>query len=84
MESFGIGLRLILLIAGISLAVITVLRMRSGKISLPRWACAVLTISMILLLVVTLIGMLPPSIVTVTNPFVTEDTHIVTPGTSPK
>lgn len=84
MESFGIGIRLILLVAGILLTVLTLLRMRSGQIALPRWTSAGLAAFMIVLLLVTVAGMLPPSEVIITNPLVNEETHIVTPDTAPK
>ncbi len=80
MEIFGIGFRFLLLIAGIILTAITMLRMRSGQITLPRWGKILLSAAMILVLIITLIGMLPPIAVHVTNPFVSEDTHIVTPA----
>lgn len=80
MEIFGIGFRLLLLIAGIILTVITMLRMRSGQIALPRWRKILLSAAMILGLLITLIGILPPIEVRVTNPFVSEETHVVTPA----
>lgn len=80
MEIFGIVFSFLLLIVGIILTAITMLRMRSGQISLPGWAKVLLSAAMILMLVITLIGMLPPIEVHVTNPFLSEDTHIVTPA----
>ena len=65
---------------GIVLTVITMLRMHSGKIALPRWGKVLLSIAMITMLVITLLGILPPLEVDVVNPFITEDTVIVTPA----
>lgn len=79
MEIFGIGFSFLLLIAGIILTAITIFQMCSGRLSLPGWAKVLLSAAMILMLIVTLIGMLPPIEVHVTNPFVSEETHFVTP-----
>lgn len=69
-----------LLIAGAALTVITIRRMKNGQIVVPRWGKALLSIAMIAMLVITLLGMLPSPEVDVVNPFITEETHIVTPA----
>lgn len=73
---FGISM----LLGGIVLTVITMARMRSGQISLPGWGKVFLCIGMIAMLLVLVLGMLPPDVIEVTNPFVEEYTHIVTPS----
>lgn len=73
---FGISM----LLGGIVLTVITMARMRSGQISLPGWSKVLLCIGMIAMLLVLALGMLPPDVIEVTNPFVEECTHIVTPS----
>lgn len=79
--AFGIAsiFQVLLFVTGLVLTIITACRMKTGQISLPGWAKILLTIAMILGLAITLIGMLPPMEATVTNPFITEETHIVTP-----
>lgn len=79
--AFGIAsiFQVLLFVTGLVLTIITIRRMKIGQISLPGWAKILLTIAMILGLAITLIGMLPPMEATVTNPFITEETHIVTP-----
>lgn len=78
--NMGEIISLIMLAAGIALTVITMLWMRSGRLSLPSWGKIVLSAAMVLGLLVTLAGMLPPLEVQVDNPFVEEHTHIVTPA----
>ena len=73
---FGI----VMLLSGIILTVVTMVRMRSGKISLPRWGKVLLSTAMIAMLLILVLGMLPPDVIEVTNPFVEEYTHIVTPS----
>lgn len=70
---------LIMLAAGIVLTVITIRRMVSGQIDLPKWTRLLLAAVMILGLLVTLAGMLPPEVIQVDNFFVTEYTEIVQP-----
>lgn len=72
-------IHMILFLVGIVLTVITIRRMIKGQISLPLWAKILLSTAMILGLLITFIGMLPPMEATVTNPFITEETHIITP-----
>lgn len=76
---YGLGITCLLLIAGIVLTVITVHRMITGRISLPRWAKLLLTAAMILSLLIVLLSMLPPLNIPVDKFFVNEQTHIVTP-----
>ena len=57
----------LMLAAGIILTVITMLRMYSGKINIPRWAKILLSLAMIVMLVITLLGMLPTRTITVTT-----------------
>ena len=79
MEIIGIGFSFLLLLAGIILTAITIFQMCSGRLSLPGWAKVLLSAAMIFMLIVALIGMLPPIEFHVANPFVTEETHFVTP-----
>ena len=82
MEMFNVGgvFALILLISGIVLTVITIRRMIIGQISLPGWGKILLSIAMVLMLLITLLGMLPPLEVTLENPFVETHTNIVFPA----
>ena len=82
MEMFNVGgvFALILLISGIVLTVITIRRMITGQISLPGWGKILLSIAMVLMLLITLLGMLPPLEVKVDNPFVETYPHVVTPA----
>ena len=74
---FGISM----LLGGIVLTVVTMARMRSGQISLPGWGKVLLSIAMIAMLLVLVLGMLPPHIIeVVVDPFVETHTHIVTPS----
>lgn len=75
---FGISM----LLGGIVLTVITITRMVSGQIDLPGWAKGLLCFGMITMLLILVLGMLPPDVVEITNPFVEEYTHIVTPDAS--
>lgn len=79
MEIFNIGgiFALILLISGIVLTFVTIRRMIRGQISLPGWGKWLLSAAMIGMLLITLIGMLPPLEVNVENSFVETNTHIV-------
>ena len=79
--AFGVAsvLQALLLVTGLILTIITIRRMVTCQITLPRWAKILLSIAMILGLAITLVGMLPPMEATVTNPFITEETHIVIP-----
>lgn len=71
--------RLLMLLAGIVLTVITVRRMVRREICVPGWAKVLLTAGMILLQLILLLSILPPLKVEVDNPFVNEQTHVVTP-----
>ena len=73
----GGGIMILLLIMGIILTIITIRRMITGQISLPRRAKILLSTVMIAWLLFMMLMMLPPT--TVDNIFITEDTHIVTP-----
>lgn len=77
MEITGIGFTLLLLIFGLILTIITIRRMVTGLISLPRWGKILLIITMITSLLILVLMMLPP--LKVDNIFVTEDTVVVTP-----
>lgn len=80
METIGVGSSFLLFIVGIILTVITMQRMHSGKITLPGWAKILLSLAMIAMLAITLVSMLPPSVVhLVEDVFIDEATHIVTP-----
>ena len=80
--SFSLGgfFYILALIGGIILTVITMSRMFNGQLSLPGWGKVFLCIGMIAMLLVLVLGMLPPDVIEVTNPFVEEYTHIVTPS----
>ena len=67
----------LMLLAGIVLTVITMHRMISGKISLPRWTKILMSLAMIAMLVIILLGMLPTRTITVTTD---QTTQIITPG----
>lgn len=72
--------QILLLITGAVLIVITIRRMVTGQIALSRWVKILLSTAMILGLLITLIGMLPPSVLhSVEDTFITEETHIVIP-----
>ena len=73
---------ILMLIGGIILTVITMSRMFNGQLSLPGWGKVFLCIGMIAMLLVLVLGMLPPDVIEVTNPFVEEYTHIVFPDAS--
>ena len=75
---FGI----VMLLSGIILTVVTMTRMRSGKISLPQLGKVLLSITMIAMLVILFLSMLPPHLIEVENPFVETETHIVFPDPS--
>ena len=71
---------LLLLFSGTVLTFITIRRMITGQICLPGWAKVLLTCLMLLMLLCTLLSMLPPARIGITNIFITEDTHIVLPA----
>lgn len=75
---FGI----VMLLSGIILTVVTMTRMRSGKISLPQLGKVLLSITMIAMLLILVLSMLPPDVIKDTNPSVEEHTHIVFPDAS--
>lgn len=74
----GGGIMILLLIMGLILTIITIRRMVTGQIVLPRWAKILLSTVMVAWLLFLLLMMLPP--INVDNIFVTEDTHIVIPA----
>ena len=67
----------LLLLSGCLLSFITIRRMIRGQIALPGWTKWLLSAAMIGMLLITLIGMLPPLEVKVDNPFTETHTHIV-------
>ena len=67
----------LMLAAGIVLTVITMVRMRSGKIRIPLWSKILLSFAMIAMLVITLLGMLPTRSVAVNRDHTTQ---IITPS----
>ena len=67
----------LMLTAGIVLTIITMVRMYSGKIHIPHWAKVLLSLAMIFMLLITLMGMLPTSTVTVTRDHTSQ---IITPA----
>lgn len=81
MELTSVVFNIMMLLAGIILTAITMLRMRSGKIDLPGWGKFLLCTAMIAMLVITVLSMLPPSVLhLVEEVFIDEHTHIVTPS----
>lgn len=86
MEAYALSIggicMLLLLVSGTVLSVITIRRMISGQLLLPGWAKIMLSVGMIFMLLTTLISILPVFEVAITNPFVTEDFHVVTPSIS--
>lgn len=73
----GGGIMILLLIIGIILTIITIRRMITGQIVLPRWAKILLSAVMVAWLLFMLLMMLPP--LKADNVFITEETHIVAP-----
>lgn len=75
---------ILMLPAGIALTVITIMRIRSGKISLPQWAKVLLVVGMILSQIILVLGMMPPSVYqAVEDTFIHTDTRPVTPMDPP-
>lgn len=70
-----------MLVSGIVLTVITMIRIRNGKILLPSWGKFLICTAMIAMLVIQIAAMLPPDVVRVDNPFEIVDTRPVTPWT---
>ena len=73
---------ILMLIGGIILTVITTRCMFNGQLSLPGWGKVFLCIAMIAMVVILFLGMLPPQLIEVENPFVETHTHIVFPDPS--
>ncbi len=73
----GIGTTVLLLIFGIVLTIITIRRMITGRISLPKWGKVMLSVAMIGWLLFLILCILPP--VEVDNIFVNEYTDVITP-----
>lgn len=72
-------LYILMLPTGITLTVITILRMRSGKITLPPWAKVLVVAGMILSQVILAAAMMPTSVYqAVQDAFVNTATHSVT------
>lgn len=80
--AFSIGgiVSILMLIGGIALTVITMLRMRSGRITLPTWGKVLLCGAMIAMVLIQAVCLLPPDVVRVDNPFEEEYIHIVMPS----
>lgn len=74
----GIGSTPLLLIFGIILTIITIRRMVTGRISLPRWGKVLLSAAMIAWILFLALSILPP--VEADNIFVDEHTQIITPA----
>ena len=73
-------LHIFMLPIGIVLTIITILRMRTGQISLTRWAKIMLIIGMILSQLILVAGMMPPSVYrAVEDAFINTDTQPVAP-----
>ncbi len=73
-------LYMLMLPVGITLTIITILRMRSGKITLPKWAKMLLVVGMILSQVILAAAMMPPAVYQARHDtLVNTDTHSVTP-----
>lgn len=73
----GGGIMILLLLFGLILTIITIRRMLTGRISLPKWGKVLLSIAMIGWLLVMVLTMLPPT--EADNIFVDEYTEIITP-----
>lgn len=72
-------LTILMLPAGLTLTVITILRMRSGKIFLPRWAKILVITGMLFSQVILIAAMLPTGVYqAVVDTFIGQDTHSVT------
>lgn len=69
---------LLMLLVGVILTIITIRRMVRGAIRVPGWAKVLLVMGMILLQLTQLLSILPPIEVDVDNPYVNEETRIVT------
>lgn len=78
MEALGIGSNLLLLLFGIVLSIITIRRMMTGRISLPRWGNALLILGMIAALLIIVLSMLPP--LELDNVFVNEYNETIIPA----
>ena len=72
---FAIGM----LVSGIVLTVVTMTRMRSGKIVLPTWAKVLLCTAVIAMLLIQIASLLPPDIIRLDDPIVSTDTHSTSP-----
>lgn len=73
-------LHIFMLPIGIVLTIITILRMRTGQISLTRWAKIMLIIGMILSQLILVASMMPPSVYrAVEDTFINTDTQPVAP-----
>ena len=72
-------LYILMLPAGIALTVVTLLRMRNGKIVLPQWAKVLLIAGMILSQIILVVVMMPPTVYqAVADTFINTDTHSIT------
>lgn len=78
MGALGIGSNILLLIFGIVLSIITIRRMMTGRISLPRWGNALLILGMIAALLIIVLSMLPP--LELDNVFVNEYNETIIPA----
>jgi len=70
---------IILLLWGLILTVITIRRMRQGKLGFSKWGNILLSVLMITLTSINIWGILPPMDMDTDNPFINESTVIVTP-----
>ena len=68
-----------LLLFGVALTIITIKRMLNGRLDIAGWLKCVLAAAMILMQIITFVGQLPPMEGSIGNPFISEDTAIVTP-----
>lgn len=72
-------LTILMLPAGIALSIITILRIRSGRIALSRWGKVLVIAGILLSQVILIAAMMPTSVYqAVRDTFIGQDTHSVT------
>lgn len=80
MSATSLGISILMLPAGIALTVITILRMRSGRIQLSQRAKILLVVGMILTQVILVAGMMPVSVFqAIEDVFISTEQHAVAP-----
>ena len=80
MSATSLGISILMLPAGITLTVITILRIRSGRINLPQRMKILLVVGMILTQVILVAGMMPVSVFqAIEDVFIHTEQHSVAP-----